>query len=89
MEPLEFDFMREPARGFLDLELPEHARPPRRLSRLSALKREVRRLDPAALADFCCWVYQYDLDSWERRHRREARAIRLGIPSSRDEGDLC
>ena len=81
--------MREPVRGFLDLELPKHARRPRPLSRLAALKREVRRLDPVSFGDFCGWVYQYDLNSWERRHPREARAIRLGIPFSGDEGDLC
>lgn len=89
MESLEFGFMREAVRGFLDLELPKHARPRRPLSRLSALKRDVRRLDPVSLADFCSWVYQYGRTAWKRRPRREARAIRLGIPSSSDEGDLC
>lgn len=56
MESLEF--MRDARRGFLDLELPKHARLRRPLSRLAALKREVRRLNPASFADFCSWIYE-------------------------------
>ena len=89
MESLEFDFMRERRRGFLDIEIPKYSRLPRPLSTIQLLKREVRKLDPLALAVFTGWIYMYDSTSWERELRRERRAGARNRERSNDVGGLC
>ena len=76
MEPLEFDFMRELRRGFLDLELSRHSRRARRMTAIQMLKRAVRGLDEHSLAVFSSWIYWYDSTAWERRLRREGRSAK-------------
>ena len=73
MESLEFDFMREPVRGFLDLEIPKNSRLPRAVSKLQSLKREVRSLDPHTRETFASWLLSYDATAWERQLRRDER----------------
>ena len=75
MEPLEFEFVRDRRLGFLDLQLPDGVRPPRPMSKIQMLKREVRRLDPVSLAVFSSWIYWYDSTAWERRKGKARRAV--------------
>jgi hypothetical protein len=74
MEPLEFDFMRERRRGFLDLDIPKYSRLPRPLTKIQMLKREVRSLDHRSREIFAGWLLWYDATAWERRFKREMRS---------------
>ena len=88
MEPLEFYFLRERRRGFLDLDIPEYSRLPRPRTKIQMLKREVRGLEPGSREKFASRFLWYDAASWEPQLRREKRAGTLHHKGSNGQGDL-
>jgi hypothetical protein len=69
--------MREPQRGFLDLEIPKNSRYTRNMTKVQLLKWEIRGLDQRSLGVFRSWFLQYDATAWERQLRRDARVGKL------------
>jgi hypothetical protein len=81
MEPLEFDFMRETVRGFLDPEIPMSPRYTKAMSKIQSLKREIRKLDERSLGAFRSWFLEYDLEEHDPRIQRDSRSGKLKKPS--------
>jgi hypothetical protein len=77
MEPLEFDFMRGPRRGFLDLQVPKASGYTSTMTKVQLLAREIRKLDHRALGVFRNWFLHYDAGARDRQIGRDARSVKL------------
>jgi hypothetical protein len=47
------------------------------MTRVQMLEREVRQLDPMALAAFRDWFRKYDSDAWDRQIKKDIRSGKL------------
>jgi hypothetical protein len=77
MEPLEFDFGNNPARGFLDLVILKNSGYTQTMTKVQLLEREIRKLDQRALGALRDWFRRYDAAAWDRQIGRDARSGKL------------